>query len=310
MHEHDPAHAHGHGHAHGPSASLSRPEQRRRLAWTLALAAAYMVAEVVGGFWTGSLALLADAGHMLSDVAALALSLVALWLAERPAPVARTFGYRRSEILAALANGTALVVVAIFILIEAWERSAAPPEVLGLPMLAIATGGLLVNILGLFLLHGGRDASLNLRGAWLHLLSDALGSVGAMTAGLCVWLFGWTLADPIASAVIAVLVLASAWTLLRETVDVLLESAPRHLDVDEIGRELRNTAGVASVHDLHVWTITSGMVSLSCHVACRDDTPPATLLGELQDLLRERFGIEHGTIQVGPRNFEESVEVC
>ncbi|MCP5055736.1 MAG: cation transporter [bacterium] len=304
MHDHD------HGHAHGPSSALSRPQQRKRLAWTLALAATYMVAEVLGGLWTGSLALLADAGHMLSDVAALALSLAALWLAERPAPAARTFGYRRSEILAALANGTALVVVAIFILIEAWERSAAPPEVLGLPMLAIATGGLVVNVLGLFLLQGGRDASLNMRGAWLHLMSDALGSVGAMTAGLCVWLFDWTLADPIASAVIALLVLASAWTLLKETVDVLLESAPRHLDVAEIGRELANANGVASVHDLHVWTITSGMVSLSCHVACREDTPPAALLGELQCLLRDRYAIEHVTIQVEPKDFEESVEVC
>lgn len=299
-----------HAHAHGPSESLSRPEQRRRLAWTLVLAATYMVAEVAGGLWTGSLALLADAGHMLSDVAALALSLVALWLAERPAPVARTFGYRRTEILAALANGTTLVVVAIFILIEAWERSAAPPQVLGLPMLAIATGGLLVNLLGLMLLHGGRDSSLNLRGAWLHLLSDALGSVGAMTAGLCVWLFGWSLADPIASAVIAVLVLASAWTLLRETVDVLLESAPGHLDVDEISQVLASAGGVASVHDLHVWTITSGMVSLSCHVACHDDTPPTELLGELQGLLHDRFDIEHVTLQIEPRDFEESVKVC
>ena len=306
MHDHGSAHAD----AHGPSPALSRPEQRRRLAWTLALAATYMVAEVIGGLWTGSLALLADAGHMLSDVAALALSLVALWLAERPAPVARTFGYRRTEILAALANGTALVVVAIFILLEAWERSAAPPEVLGLPMLAIATGGLLVNLLGLLFLHSGRDSSLNLRGAWLHVLSDALGSVGAMTAGLCIWLFGWSLADPIASAVIAVLVLASAWTLLKETVDVLLESAPGHLDVDEISQALENASGVASVHDLHVWTITSGMVSLSCHVACRDDAPPSALLGELQRLLQDRFGIEHVTLQIEPRGFEESVAVC
>ncbi len=307
---HDHAQGPGDGHGHGPPAGLSRREQRRRLAWTLGLAATYMVAEVVGGLWTGSLALLADAGHMLSDVAALSLSLFALWLALRPAPVARTFGYRRMEILAALANGTALVVVAVFILVEAWERSAAPPDVLGLPMLAIATGGLGVNVVGLVLLHGGRSDSLNLRGAWLHLLSDALGSIGAMAAGACVWLFGWTLADPIASALIAVLVLASAWTLLRETVDVLLESAPPHLDVDEIGQVLGRAEGVHSVHDLHVWTITSGMVSLSCHVTCCDGDPPARLLGELQNLLRERFAIEHVTIQIEPEDFEESVEVC
>jgi cobalt-zinc-cadmium efflux system protein len=289
---------------------MSRVEQRRRLAWTLAMAAAYMVAEVLGGLWTGSLALLADAGHMLSDVAALALSLFALWLAERPAPAARTFGYRRIEILAALANGSALVVVAVFILLEAWERSAAPPEVLGLPMLAIATGGLLVNVVGLLLLHGGRDQSLNLRGAWLHLLSDALGSVGAMTAGLCIYAFGWTLADPIASALIALLVLWSAWSLLRETADVLLESAPPHLDVADISEALCAMPGVASVHDLHVWTITSGMVSLSCHVTADANPSPAELLGRLQEVLRTRFSIEHVTIQIEPDGFEESVEVC
>lgn len=305
---HDPSHAHG-GHAHDAE-GMSRAEQRRRLTWTLVMAASYMVAEVVGGLWTGSLALLADAGHMLSDVGALALSMFALWLAERPAPAARTFGYRRIEILAALANGTALVVVALFILREAWERSSAPPEVLGLPMLAIATGGLAVNVAGLLLLHGGRDQSLNLRGAWLHLLSDALGSVGAMTAGFCIYAFGWSLADPIASAVIAVLVLWSAWALLRETVDVLLESAPPHLDVAEISAALCAMPGVASVHDLHVWTITSGMISLSCHVTAQKDPPAGELLGRLQDLLRTRFSIEHVTIQIEPAGFQESVEVC
>ncbi len=300
---------HDHHHAHG-GAGLDRPEQSRRLRLTLALAATYMVAEVVGGIWTGSLALLADAGHMLSDVAALALSLFALWLSGRPAPPGRTFGYQRIEILAALANGVALVVVAVLILFEAIERSAEPPAVQGLPMLLIATGGLAVNVIGLMLLARGKDDSLNLRGAWLHLLSDALGSVGAMAAGLAIWLFGWSLADPLASGLISLLVLWSAWSLLRETVDVLLESAPTHLDVDDISNALCGIPGVASVHDLHVWTITSGKISLSCHVSAVDDTPPDNLLGRLQELLRERFGIEHVTIQVEPRGFEESVEVC
>lgn len=277
---------------------------------TLGLAATYMVAEVVGGLWTGSLALLADAGHMLSDVAALTLSLFALWLAERPAPLARTFGYRRIEILAALANGTALVVVAVFILFESIERYADPPEVLGLPMLVIATGGLLVNVAGMLLIARGREQSLNLRGAWLHLLSDALGSVGAMAAGVAIWLFGIRIADPLASALIAVLVLWSAWALLRETVDVLLESAPPHLDVDEICQALCAVPGVGSVHDLHVWTITSGMVSLSCHVAAREGEPPADLLERLQSTLRDRFLIEHVTIQVEPHGFEETGPVC
>lgn len=300
---------HDHHHAHG-GGGLDRSEQIRRLRWTLALAASYMVAEVVGGIWTGSLALLADAGHMLSDVAALALSMFALWLSGRPAPRGRTFGYQRIEILAALANGAALVVVAVLILIEAVERAGQPPEVQGLPMLLIATGGLAINVVGLLLLSRGKNDSLNLRGAWLHLLSDALGSVGAMAAGLAIWLFGWALADPIASALISILVLWSAWSLLRETVDVLLESAPTHLDVDDISQALCGIPGVASVHDLHVWTITSGKVSLSCHVSAEYDAPPQNLLARLQELLRERFGIEHVTIQVEPHGFEECVEVC
>ncbi len=298
-----------HGHDHG-LARMGRPEQRRRLALTLGLAASYMVAELVGGLWTGSLALLADAGHMLSDVAALALSLFALWLAERPAPMARTFGYRRIEILAALANGTALLVVTILILREAWERMETPPEVQGLAMMTIAVGGLGVNLIGLWLLSGARAESLNLRGAWLHLLGDALGSVGAVAAGLLVWLFDWRLADPIASVLIALLVGWSAWSLLRETTEVLMEAAPPHLDVEEISAALCAVPGVEEVHDLHVWTITSGMVSLSCHVTAADGTATSTLLERLQDLLRTRFGIAHVTLQVEPRGFRETVEVC
>ncbi len=300
---------HDHHHTHGGE-GLARPEQRRRLGMTLALAASYMIAEVVGGLWTGSLALLADAGHMASDVAALALSLFALWLAERPAPLSRTFGYRRIEILAALANGTALVVVAIFILFESVERYAEPPEVLGLPMLMIATGGLIVNVAGMLLIARGRDQSLNLRGAWLHLLSDALGSVGAMAAGIAVWLFDLRIADPLASALIALLVLGSAWALLRETVDVLLESAPPHLDVDEICQALCEEPGVESVHDFHLWTITSGLVSLSCHVTTRDEVEDHALLERLQAVLRDRFGIDHVTIQLEPPGFEEAGPVC
>jgi cobalt-zinc-cadmium efflux system protein len=303
------AHDHAH-HAHGPPRGIDRPAQRRRLAISLALAASYMVAEVVGGLFTGSLALLADAGHMLSDVAALTLSLFALWLAERPAPVARTFGWRRFEILAALANGVALVVVAIFIVVEAFERMQAPTEVLGLPMLLIATGGLAVNLAALAVLHGGRKESLNIRGAWLHVVGDALGSVGAIVAGGLIWAFGWRIADPIASVVIAVLVLYASWALLRETVDVLLEAAPAHLDVDDVRNALLDARGVATVHDLHIWTITSGMVSLSCHVLLAPDAGDDHVLPSLQALLRERFDIHHVTIQVEPEGFEEHVEVC
>jgi len=277
---------------------------------TLALVAAYLVAEVVGGLWTGSLALLADAGHMFSDVGALALSLFAIWLAQRPASVERTFGYHRVEILAALANGVALIVVVLLILREAVERLNAPREVLGAPMLAVAVGGLVVNLGGLWMLHGGRESSLNVRGAWLHVLSDTLGSIGVIAAAFLVWAFGWTQADPIASIGIALLVIYASWQLIRETTGVLMEAAPRHIDVEEVRRVLAETRGVVSIHDLHVWTITSGFVSLSCHVESSHQVPDHELLAGFQELLRERFGIEHVTIQIEPPGFEGKARIC
>lgn len=299
-----------HDHGHG-ALFLDRRGQRRRLAIALGLAASYMLAEVIGGLLTGSLALLADAGHMLSDVAALTLSLFALWLAQRPATDERTFGWHRVEILAALANGVALVAIALVVVIEAVGRLGAPPEVQGGPMLLIATGGLLVNLASLAVLHGGREGSLNLRGAWLHVLSDALGSVGAMAAGAGLLLFGWRWADPAASIAIAILVAGSAGQLLRETVAVLLEASPRHIDVAEVRDALAAVPGVLSVHDLHVWTITSGLVSLSCHVQSEEDVKDPELLAELQQLLRRRFAIDHATIQLEPEHFEEEhVRVC
>jgi len=297
------SHAHPHAHA-------QRAHDQSRLAAVLALSALYLVAEVVGGLVTGSLALLADAGHMLADVGALALALFAFWLAERPAGAARTFGWRRFEILAALANGLVLALVSVGVAIEAIERVQAPRPVLGLPAFAIASGGLAVNLLGMALLRHGRERSLNLRGAWLHLFGDALGSVAAMASGLAIWAFDWRVADPLASLAIAALVLRSAWALLRETVDVLLEAAPGHLDVDELRGALVAEPGVVSVHDLHVWTITSGMISLSCHVHSAPDGDDHALLARLQGLLRQRFAIHHATIQIEPEGFEESVEVC
>ncbi|HEY8123459.1 MAG TPA: cation diffusion facilitator family transporter [Myxococcota bacterium] len=308
MHAHahsDPAHAHG-VHAHAPSRAASR----RRLAATLALVTSYLVAELLAGLWTGSLALLADAGHMLADAGSLALALFALWLAERPAPSAHTFGYRRAEILAALANGVALVVVAILIAAEAASRLGAPPAVNAAPALAVAAGGLAVNLAGLALLHGARDASLNLRGAWLHVASDALGSVAAMAANAAIWLGDVRIADPLASLALAALVGRSAWRLLRETVDVLLEAAPGHVDVDALRDALHAQRGVVSVHDLHVWTIMSGMTSLSCHVHAAPDADGPELLGRLTQALRAQFAIQHVTIQLEPEGFREQEEVC
>jgi cobalt-zinc-cadmium efflux system protein len=305
--------AHAHSHTHSRSlahAEDARGQDKRRLAFTLALSSLYLFAELAGGLYTGSLALLADAGHMLADVGALALALFAFWLAERPASAARTFGWRRFEILAALANGLMLAVVAIGVAFEAVERLGSPRPVLGLTAFAIASGGLAVNLLGMLLLRHGRERSLNLRGAWLHLMGDALGSVAAMTAGLLIWAYDWRIADPIASLAISALVLRSAWGLLRETVDVLLESAPPHLDVEELREALEAEDGVASVHDLHVWTITSGMVSLSCHVHCAPGADGHDVLVRLQQLLRERFDVHHATLQIEPAGFEEAAPVC
>src|SRR5690606_26250496 len=260
-------HAHG-GHSHGGSYGA---KHRKRLALTFGLVTIYMVAEVIGGLLTNSLALLADAGHMLSDAAALALSLFAIWIAQKPATPKHTYGYYRTEILAALVNGATLVAIAIFIFVEAFQRFGEPPEVQGPLMMGVATGGLLINLLGLWILNSGRGESLNVQGAWLHVLTDALGSVGAMTAGGLIWAFGWQWADPVASVTIAMLVVYSAWALLKETVAVLMEGAPGHIGVDEVRGAVRGVPGVQAVHDLHVWTITSGMVAMSGHVVVGEE---------------------------------------
>jgi len=294
-------HNHNHNHTH----AQRRSGNRRRLTLALLLAAGYMVAEIVGGLVTNSLALLADAGHMLSDTAALGLSLFAVWIAERPPTPQRTWGYYRVEILAALVNGAALVAVSIFIFVEAFHRIAQPPEVLGAWMLLIATGGLGVNVAGLWILSGGRHESLNVRGAWLHVLTDALGSIGAMAAAALIWAFGWYRADPAISALIGLLVIYSAWRLVAESVSVLMESAPRGIDVDEVRSVMAAVPGVVGVHDLHVWTITSGLDSLSAHVDVSDGRRPSEILAELRRVLHERFGIDHITIQIEPEDFGE-----
>ena len=295
-----PAHDHEHRGAHRSA------DPRQRLALALALSAAYLVAEVVGGVLTGSLALLADAGHMGADVAALSLAWFASWVAARPAGDRWTYGHSRAEILAALAQGVALVAVAILIAAEAVERFSAPRPILGAGVLAIATGGLLVNLAGLAILGDGHEHSLNLRGAWLHVLSDALGSVGAMVAGLCVWRFGWLWTDPAASLAIAALVLISAWQLIREAVDVLMEAAPRGLDVDGVRRDLGALAGVRSVHDLHVWTLGHGRVALSCHLVVARLERAESLLTDAYSLLGNRHHIDHATIQVEPESLADA----
>lgn len=265
----------------------------------LLLTGSYTVAEAVGGRLSGSLALLADAGHMLSDTIALGLAVLASWVATRPTSAQRTFGLQRTEILAALVNGATLLAIALSIVVEAVARLSAPSPLAPKLMMAVAAGGLVNNLLCLAILHAGREESLNTRGAWLHVLGDALGSVGALASGALVLAFGWTWADPVASALIAVLIARSSYALLRETVGVLMEHAPAHVDVDAVREALVGHPKVEEVHDLHVWTITSGLVCLSAHVVARTTAEEQRdTLASLTTLLRDRFGIEHVTIQI------------
>jgi cobalt-zinc-cadmium efflux system protein len=305
---HGHGHSHGHRHAHGGSAGS---RNWRPLSITLALAAAYMVAEVVGGILANSLALLADAGHMLSDVGALALSLFAIWIAQKPATPQHTYGYYRTEILAALANGATLVAISLLIFMEAYDRLADPQPVVGKTVMLIAAGGLLVNLSGLWILHGGKDESLNVRGAWLHLLTDALGSVGAILGGVLIWAYGWYWADPVVSVAIGLLVIYSAWDLVKESVSVLLEGTPAHIDLAAVRAAMLEVEGVEEVHDLHVWTITSGMEAMSGHVVVRHGSRPnEEVLTKLHRVLHDRFRLDHLTIQIEPPEFPEVRTVC
>jgi cobalt-zinc-cadmium efflux system protein len=276
----------------------------------LALIILYMVAEAVGGWLTGSLALLADAGHMLSDAAALGLSAFAVSMARRPRTSKRTYGYHRLEILAALANGATLVAISLLVIVEAVRRFGRPETVDAPGMIGIAAGGLVVNLVALWILHEGRDENLNMRGAWLHVLTDALGTVQAIAAGALIWGFGWQWADPVASVLIALLVVYSAWSLLKEATGVLMEGAPAHIDVDEVHGAMVDVPGVLEVHDLHVWTITSGMESLSAHVVVEDHRFDCDVLGEIRAKLHERFGIHHITVQMETETFEEHPAPC
>ncbi len=271
----------------------------RRLAVVLALTAAYMVAEAVGGWRAHSLALLADAGHMLSDVAALALSLFAAWIAQRPATPARSYGYHRTEIIAALANASTLIAISVWICIEAYHRIGAPPVVAGGLVMAIAAGGFIVNVAAMWVLGGGsRSSNLNVRGAWLHVATDALGNLGTVAAGAAVVFLGWRWADPVASVLIAILVCWSAWALLSESLDVLMEGTPSGIDPDQVRAALAAIGGVLAVHDLHIWSIASGRVSLSAHVAVDGTRSDREVLQAMCVTLREDFRITHVTLQL------------
>lgn len=280
------------------SQSQQRRTSRQSLALALSITGVLFVTELTAGFLTNSLALLADAGHMLTDLGALGLSYFALKISARPATHAKTYGYLRVEILAALANGVLLVLVSVYIFYEAYHRLLEPPVVKSGPMLLVACIGLGANLVTAGLLYRTQHENLNVRGAFFHVLADTLGSLGAIIAGISMVVWQWYLADPIVSLVVAVLVLYSSWQLMRESVDVLLEGTPAHLNISMILADLGSVGGVLSVHDLHVWSITSGMPALSCHVVVRREQDSSLVLAELSRLMREKYHIEHTTIQI------------
>jgi cobalt-zinc-cadmium efflux system protein len=292
-HEHDHSSADGHSHAH----DLSHATSTRRLTIALVLTALFVVAEVIGGLLANSVALLADAGHMLTDVGALGLSLFVAWFSRQPATPRRTYGYLRWEILAALINGAVLLLLSAWILVEAVQRLRDPQPVVGGLMLAVAVGGLLVNAVSAWLLHGSAAHSLNLRGAYLHVLSDLLGSVAVIIAAVSVQSFGLLQADAIASIVVTLMIVRGAWRLVHEAVDVLLESTPREIELERVRAAMSAVRGVSAVHDLHVWALTSGVVALSAHAIAPAVAEHPRVLADLHAAVAP-FGIRHVTIQL------------
>ncbi|MDQ3810592.1 MAG: cation diffusion facilitator family transporter [Chloroflexota bacterium] len=300
---------HGHAHHHDahrvyPGAEGGGADQVRRLRLALLLTSSFLVAEVVGGLLANSLALLADAGHMLTDVAALALSLFVTWFSRRPVTARRTYGYLRSEILAAFINGAALLLLSAWIIWEAIRRLGAPEPLAGGLMLTIALIGLVVNVASAWILRPASRTSLNVRGAYLHVLSDLLGSVGTVVAAVLVQATGWYAADPIASLLVTLLIVRGAWSLVRESVDILLESSPAHITLGAVRAQLEAIPGIESVHDLHVWSVTAGVVAMSAHAIVREPERHQHVLEHVHDAMR-LFGIEHVTVQLERREMYE-----
>ena len=272
----------------------------RSLKITLGLVLVIMVAEIIGGVLSNSLALLSDAGHMLTDALALGLSLFAMNLARRPATPTRTFGYHRAEIMAALANGTILVLISAFIFYEAAQRFSALPTVKTPLMIAVAGIGLAANIIGILLLRSGRRKSINVRAAFWHVAGDTLSSVGVIIAGVIIYFTGWYIADPILAVVIGVIILWSAVRIVKESVDILLESVPPHVKIEDVSNAVKKVDGVADLHDVHIWTITSGIYALSAHLSIADQTVSQScdIVTKVNAVLAEEFNITHTTLQL------------
>lgn len=282
----------------GGSVGTAGAKHAKRLAWALAMTATYMIAEVIGGLVTGSLALLADAAHMLTDVGGLALALLAIRFAAREATPQRTFGYLRMEVLSALANAVVLLLLTVYILYEAYQRFQSPPEVLSGPMLIVAAVGLAVNLVSMWLLSSGSSESLNVKGAYFEVLSDMLGSIGVIVAALLMMWKGWGLADPIIGAGIGLFIVPRTWSLLSQVTHILMEGTPPNVDTAAIEKKLLAIPGTVAVHDLHVWTVTSGFDAMSCHLVVADMSAGREALREARNLMKAEYGIEHTTIQI------------
>lgn len=282
----------------GGSTGTAAAQHAGRLKWALGLTATYMVAEVVGGLVTGSLALLADAAHMMTDVGGLALALLAIRFAAREATPQRTYGYLRMEVLSALTNAVVLLLLTVYILYEAYQRFQAPPEIRSGPMLVVAAIGLVVNLISMRLLAGGSSESLNVKGAYFEVLSDMLGSIGVIVASLLIMWKGWVLADPIIGAGIGLFIVPRTWTLLKQVTHILMEGTPPNVDLAILERKLMEIPGVTAVHDLHVWTVTSGFDAMSGHLVVADLSRGREALREARRIMKDNFGIDHVTIQI------------
>ena len=316
LHLHGPGDPHGHhhghnhaGHSHGSrvgdaSREVDHATPTRRLRTALAVTAVFLVVEVVGGLLANSLALLADAGHMLTDVAALALSLFVAWFSRQPASPQKTYGYLRWEVLAAFLNGATLLLISAWIVWEAIARLRAPEPLQSGLMLIVAVAGLLVNVVAARILHSSGETSLNVRAAYLHVLGDLLGSVGTVAAAVIIRWTGWLAADPIASLIMALLILRGAWGIVRESVDILLEATPSHISLGSVRTQLEAIPGIESVHDVHVWTITSGLIAMSAHAIVREPDRHQHVLEHVHDAMR-LFGIDHVTVQLERREMYE-----
>ena len=293
----------GQGHAHGGQSAAGK--NKKNLAIVLGLTSLYLAAEIVGGLWTGSLALLADAGHMLTDVAGLALALLAIWFAEKPATPERTYGYYRFEILAALTNAVVLIGISLYILYEAYERFKNPPEVQSAGMLVIAAIGLVINIVGMFILRSGSKESLNMKGAYFEVLSDMLTSIGVIIAGIIMLTTGWYYADPLISAGIGLFILPRTWALLKESVGVLLEGTPTDVNLENLRESLTKIEGIAGIHDLHVWSLTSGVNAMSVHTVLTNDDQHDAVMKRVHDFVTKNFKISHVTVQTECEGYAE-----